>query len=70
MALVEWWILANFQWIGSGGGSNCSETAAGSGFGPLGHLERLDIIRDMLRAYEKYEEITVFRKDWNTKNCK
>jgi hypothetical protein len=44
MAIVEWWILANAQWLQSHSGTSFSDSASGWGLGPLGGMERIDIV--------------------------
>jgi hypothetical protein len=53
MSLVEWWVLANAQWLATTRHSSFSETAAYWGLGPGGRMERLEL-----------HGRPVFRVDW------
>ncbi len=44
MAMVEWYILAHANWLTGHSGTSYSESAAGLGLSPLGHMERFDMI--------------------------
>jgi hypothetical protein len=44
MALAEWWVLASATWLQSHSGTSFSDTAAGWGLGPGGHMERIDVV--------------------------
>ena len=63
MSLVEWWILGNSQWLVSHSGTSYSDTSAGWGFSPHGHMERLDVI------HSKDHYSTSFRRDWESETC-
>lgn len=63
MAMAEWWILANSNWLLSHSGTSFSETAATFGLGPRGVMERFDFL-----TYEESFE-TQFRIDWTSGSC-
>lgn len=63
MSLVEWWILANSQWLLSHSGTSFSDTAAGVGLGPRGKMERLDVIHGKMHSQ------TSRRRDWEGDSC-
>lgn len=64
MAIVEWWILAHANWLVGHAGTSFSDTAAGVGLGPLGVMERIDIVHGMDHA------TTSVRRDWLGDSCK
>ena len=59
MALVEWWILANAQWLATTRYSSFSATAAAWGLGPGGRMERMEL-----------HGRPVFRIDWSRDDCR
>ena len=59
MALVEWWILANAQWLATTRYSSYSATAAAWGLGPGGRMERMEL-----------HGRPVFRIDWSRDDCR
>lgn len=63
MAMAEWWILANSNWLLSHSGTSFSETAATFGLGPSGVMERFDFL------HQKESYSTQFRIDWMNNNC-
>ena len=63
MALVEWLALAGCQWLVTHSGTSFSTSAAGLGFAPSGHLERLSVV------YSKDNVAHTHRRDWEKKNC-
>jgi hypothetical protein len=63
MAMVEWWILANANWLMGHSGTSYSETAAGYGLGPKGNMERMDMV------HGKNHASTSFRRDWEGNAC-
>jgi hypothetical protein len=58
MSLVEWWILANAQWLATSRYSSYPATAMAWGLGPGGHMERAEI-----------HGRPVFRTDWTRDDC-
>jgi hypothetical protein len=59
MALVEWWILANAQWLATTRYSSYSATAGAWGLGPGGRMERMEL-----------HGRPVFRIDWARDDCR
>lgn len=64
MAIVEWWILAHANWLVGHAGTSFSDTAAGVGLGPLGVMERIDIVHGLDHS------TTSYRRDWAGDSCK
>jgi len=62
MAMVEWWILAQSNWLLLNCCSEFSQTAAGVGLGPRGVMERFDII-------DGGHSNSAFRRDWGKDSC-
>lgn len=58
MAIVEWWILAHAHWLVGHSGTSFSETASGVGLGPLGVMERFDMV------HSESHFTTSLRRDW------
>lgn len=63
MAMVEWWILAQSNWLMGHSGTSFSDSAAGVGLGPLGAMERMDLVHGNNHAS------TSTRRDWDTDSC-
>lgn len=63
MALVEWWILGNANWLQSHVGTSYSDTAAGWGLGPGSVMERMDIVQG-----ENHVQ-SIHRRDWTRNVC-
>lgn len=63
MAMVEWWILAQSNWLLGHSGTSFSDSAAGVGLGPLGAMERMDLVHGVNHAS------TSTRRDWDTDSC-
>lgn len=59
-ALVEWWILAQSNWLITNGASSYPLTAAMVGLGPRGAMERYNVNRSGR---------TVARRDWEKNAC-
>eukprot|EP01038_Epipyxis_sp_PR26KG_P004121 gene4121-5875_t len=64
MSMVEWWILANSNWLMSHAGTSYSDTPGGWGLGPLGVMERLDVVH-----YGNDFQLTSRRRDWEKDAC-
>lgn len=63
MAMAEWWILAQSDWLCSAG-SSFSETASGVGLGPYGAMERYTYI-DRSNIHDR-----AVRRDWEHSTCR
>jgi hypothetical protein len=63
MAIVEWWILAHSNWLIGHSGTSFSETASGVGLGPLGVMERFDMVHSATHV------ATNWRRDWEGDCC-
>ena len=63
MAMVEWWILAQSNWLMGHSGTSFSDSAAGVGLSPLGVMERMDLVHGMNHAS------TSMRRDWDRDSC-
>ncbi len=63
MAMVEWWILAQSNWLMGHSGTSFSDSAAGVGLSPLGVMERMDLVHGMNHAS------TSMRRDWESDSC-
>jgi hypothetical protein len=59
LALAEWWVLANAQWLATTRYSSYSATAAAWGLGPGGRMERAEL-----------HGRSVFRIDWARDDCR
>ena len=63
MAITEWFILAQCNWLIGVTGSSYAETAGGLGLSEMGFMERLDMIST------NSEPATTMRKDWQLSAC-
>jgi len=63
MAIVEWWILAHANWLVGHSGTSFSETASGVGLGPMGIMERFDMVHSPDHASAS------LRRDWHGDGC-
>ena len=60
---MEWWILGHAHWLVSGGYTAYSTTAGALGLGPLGVMERVDVVHGQGHV------LRVFRRDFNAVGC-
>ena len=58
-AMLEWFILAHTNWMMGHSGSSYAETAAALGLGPLGVMERVDMV------HSENHVSTTFRRNYN-----
>lgn len=63
-SMVEWWILANSNWLLSTFETSFSRVVAGWGMGPRGVMERMDIIQGNYPGSQ-----VTRRRDWFAPGC-
>jgi hypothetical protein len=68
MALVEWWVLAQAQWLLTNGGTSFADTAAAVGLGPRGNMARYDALVEV-GPPSSWVVRTVLRRDWAKNPC-